>query len=217
MGVEFLDPRNAADVDSVSSLYQEHLADSPVVLLGPRFLREFFFSRLVRDDLLECLVGRVDGKVIAFLSWTNHPSDFIARGVRKHFVALSWIMLRSIVARPASMRDILSAVKMVTRRSGDHPSLKENSGVIEAISLVVPPAFQKHVPPGGTSRLTVRLVQTLADHARSQGIDRVLYVVQPKNRASSIFFSAMGCDFDKRSYAGEEVYVYTHNLSEATG
>lgn len=217
MGVEFLDPRNAADVDSVASLYEEHLADSPVVSLGPRFLREFFFSRLVRDDLLGCLVGRVDGKVIAFLSWTNHPSDFIGRGVRKHFVALSWIMLKSIVARPASMRDILSAVRMVTRRSGDHASSKENSGVIEAISLVVPPAFQKHVLPGGTSRLTVRLVQTLTDHARSQGIDRVLYVVQPKNRASSIFFSAMGCDFDKRSYAGEEVYVYTHNLSEATG
>lgn len=217
MGIEFLDPTSAADVDHVAALYEEYLATSPVVKLGPRFLREFFFSQLAKDGLLGCLVCRVDGKVIAFLSWTNHPSDFIGRGIKRHFLKLSWIMIRSIVARPAFLGDLLATMKMVSRRSSDGGSSGDTPGVIEAISIVVPPEFQKHVPPGGKGRLTVRLVQTLAQHARGQGVEKVMYVVQPSNTSSCIFFSGMGCDFDKRTYAGQEVYVYTHDLLEASG
>ena len=214
MGVEFLDPDNAADVSNVAALYEGFLATSPVVKLGPRFLREFFFSQLVKDDLLGCLVCRVEGRVIAFLSWTNHPSDFIGRGIKRHFLSLSWIMLKSIAARPAFVGDLLATMKMVSRRSSDGGTSGDTPGVIEAISIVVPPEFQKHVPPGGKSRLTVRLVQMLADHARAHGVEKVMYVVQPTNTSSCIFFSGMGCDFDKRTYAGQTVYVYTHDLLE---
>lgn len=213
MGVEFLNPRNATDVWRVATLYEEHLADSPVVLLGPRFLREFFFKKLVESDLLGCLVCRVDGNVIAFLSWTKHPGDFIGRGIKRHFIALSWIMLKGVVEKPSTIKQILSAVKIVTRRSGDAGSAHDPKA-IEAISLVVPPEYQKHVPEGGKARTTVRLVQDLAEHARQQGTERVLYVVQPRNKASSIFFAVMGCELNKRTYAGEEVYVYTHHLVE---
>jgi L-amino acid N-acyltransferase YncA len=89
--------------------------------------------------------------------------------------------------------------------------------MIEALSLVVPPEYQRHVPPGGKGRLTTRLVQALADHARTEGAERVIYVVQPSNAASCIFFSAMGCEFAKGTYAGDPVYVYTHDLLEAAG
>lgn len=213
MAIEHLDPRSAADVDRVAALYEEHLGDSAVVLLGPRFLREFFFSKLVESDLLGCLVCRVDGKVVAFLSWTNHPGDFIGRGVKRHFVALSWIMLKGVLESPSTLKRILGALKMVTKRSGDHGG-EGDPKAIEAISLVVPPAFQTFVPEGGKARTTVRLVQDLAAHARAQGTERVLYVVKPANKASSIFFAVMGCELNKRTYAGEEVYVYTHHLVE---
>jgi hypothetical protein len=155
MAIEFLNPRSAADVDRVATLYEEHLADSPVVLLGPRFLREFFFRQLVESKLLDVLVCRHDGKVVAFLSWTNHPGDFIGRGIKKHFIALSWIMLKGVLAKPASLKQILSAIRIVSKRSGD-AGKEEDPKAIEAISLVVPPEFQKHIPPGGKARTTVR-------------------------------------------------------------
>jgi len=213
MGIEYLNPRSAADVDRVATLYEEHLADSPVVLLGPAFLREFFFRKLVESELLGVLVCRVDGTVVAFLSWTNHPGDFIGRGIKRHFLVLSWIMLKGVLRQPGSLKQILSAVRIVSRRSGD-AGKEHDPKAIEAISLVVPPEFQKHVPEGGKARTTVRLVQDLAAHARAQGTEKVLYVVQPRNKASSIFFSVMGCEMQKRTYAGEEVYVYTHHLVE---
>lgn len=213
MAIEHLDPGNAADVDRVAALYEEHLGDSFVVLLGPRFLREFFFSRLVRSELLGCLVCRVEGRVAAFLSWTNHPGDFIGRGIRRHFVALSWIMLKDVVRSPSALGRIVSALRMVTKRSGDHGG-NGDAKAVEAISLVVPPEYQTYVPAGGKARTTVRLVQELAAHVRQDGMERVLYVVKPQNKASSIFFAVMGCEMNKRTYAGEEVYVYTHHLVE---
>ena len=167
----------------------------------------------MESDLLGCLICRVDGKVIAFLSWTNHPGDFIGRGVKKHFVGLSWIMLKGIIEKPSTVKQILSALRIVSRRSEDAGSAHDPKA-IEAISLVVPPKFQTFVPEGGKARTTVRLVQELAAHARQQGTERVLYVVQPRNKASSIFFAVMGCELNKRTYAGEEVYVYTHHLVE---
>lgn len=217
MGVEHLNPRNADDVGKVAALYEEHLSDSPVVLLGPRFLREFYYSRLVEDGLLGCLVCRVDGEVVAFLSWTSRPKDFIGRGIRRHVFALSWIMLKAVLAQPKLISNIISGLRMAARRKEDQAAPESSADCIEALSLVVPPKYQKHVPPGGTSRLTVRLVEMLAEHARKQGVDRILYVVQPRNRASSIFFSAMGCEFEKRTYAGEQVYVYTHLLNASSG
>ncbi len=212
MGIEFLDPNNAADVDCVASLYEEYLGTSPVVKLGPRFLREFFYSQLVKDDLLGCLVCKVDGKVIAFLSWTTRPTDFIGRGIKRHVVLLSWIMIRTILARPAIVADLVASTRMASRRAGDSGMPPDTPGVIEALSIVVPPAFQKHVPPGGKGRLTTRLVQMLGDHVRAQGVEKVMYVVQPTNTSSCIFFSGMGCDMEKRTYAGNPVYVFTHDL-----
>jgi hypothetical protein len=126
-------------------------------------------------------------------------------------------MLRSIAARPAFLRELLATVRMVTRRAGDSGIPAWEPGMIEALSLVVPPEYQRHVPPGGKGRLTTRLVQALADHARTEGAERVIYVVQPSNAASCIFFSAMGCEFAKGTYAGDPVYVYTHDLLEAAG
>lgn len=212
MGIGLLDPDNPAEVDQVAALYERHLADSPVVRLGPRFLREFFFRTLVRDGLVGCLVCRHEGQAIAFLSWTPCPGDFISRGVRRHPVRLLRIMLRSLLARPAFLRELLATLRMVSRRAGDAGTAPEDVGAIEAISLVVPPEFQAHVPEGGKGRVTVRLVRALADHARAAGVSRVLYVVQPGNASSALFFNGLGCDMAKRTYAGQEVYVYTHDV-----
>ena len=212
MGIEFLDPNNAADVDSVSALYEEHLATSPVVKLGPRFLREFFYSQLVKDDLLGCLICRVDGKVVAFLSWTTRPSDFVSVGIKRHVVKLSWIMLRTVITRPAIVHELIASSRMASRRAGDTGMPADSPAVIEALSIVVPPAFQRHVPEGGKGRLTTRLVRTLADHVRAKGVAKVIYVVQPTNTSSAIFFSGMGCEMAKRTYAGNVVYVFTHDL-----
>ena len=75
---------------------------------------------------------------------------------------------------------------------------------------------QAQVPVGATIIAQTRgTAPGLICPVRIGGVEKVIYVVQPTNTSSCIFFSGMGCDFDKRTYAGQETYVYTHNLLEA--
>jgi hypothetical protein len=214
VAISFLDPRNAWDVDAVARLHEEHLADSPIARLGPRFLRDFFYKRLVLDGLVAVFVCHVGDEVAGFLSYTTAPGDFVSRGVRRHPLQLGWIMLRTILAGERSIADLWRVGHYVLKRGGNQlVATDRDRGAIEAISLITPPKFQKHVPEGGKSRLTVRLVETMATQARAEGVDRVMYAVSPKNAASNLLFNAMGCEFKKTTYAGETVFCYTHRVS----
>jgi hypothetical protein len=213
-----LDPANAKDVAAVAALHEEHLADSPIAQLGPRFLRRFFYQTLIEEGLVGVFVCHLDGEVIGFLSYTRFPKDFIGRGVKRHPVRLGLVMLRTLVARERSFRDLWNVASFVLKRGKDQAPAHDPEGDhIEAISLVAPPKHQKHIPPGGKSRLTIRLVETMAEHARSVGVARVIYTVSPKNTASNLLFNALGCDFEKRTYAGTTSFFYTHRIPLTNG
>jgi hypothetical protein len=215
VSIAFLDPANAKDVEAVATLHEQLLGDSPIAQLGPRFLREFFYGTLVADRLIRVFVCHLDGGVIGFLSYTRHPLDFIGRGVKRHPFRLGRIMIATILSGDRSVSDLWKVAGYVLRRGKDQPTAQAGSDqgdYIEAISLVTPPQHQKHVPPGGKSRLTIRLVETMAEQARAEGIDRVIYMVQPKNTASNLLFNALGCDFEKRTYAGVSTFCYTHRV-----
>jgi hypothetical protein len=207
-GIERLDPDNASDVNGVAALHEAELGDSPLVLLGPKFLREFFYRTLVRDGLVGVLVHRIDGQVVGFLSYTLWPDTFIARGVRRHLIGLAWVMVKGMVRRPATLRDALVALRIMRDRSRDPMA----PGTAEAISMVVLAGYQKHVPHGGTSRLPVRLFEELASCLRREGAEHVLFLIKPENRASNIFFNVVGCDFEKVVRHGQTVHAYTYHL-----
>jgi hypothetical protein len=213
MGTELLDPRSAADVDAVARLQEEHLGDSPIVLLGHQFLRKFYYPKLIEDGLLECAICKADGRVVAFISWTRFPDTFMMQGIRAHVFLLSWIMLKQVLTRPASVKNIVAALKIVRERSGS--TAKSPPGTAETISIVVLPQYQKYVPPGGTSRLTVRLFEALGAQLRAGGMQQVVFMVKPENRASNIFFSAIGCRFEKVTTFGVQVHKYTYALDQA--
>jgi hypothetical protein len=213
MGTELLDPRSAADVDAVARLQEEHLGDSPIVLLGHQFLRKFYYPKLIEDGLLECAICKADGRVVAFISWTRFPDTFMMQGIRAHVFLLSWIMLKQVLTRPASVKNIVAALKIVRERSGS--TAKAPPGTAETISIVVLPQYQKYVPPGGTSRLTVRLFEALGAQLRAGGMQQVVFMVKPENRASNIFFSAIGCRFEKVTTFGVQVHKYTYALDQA--
>ena len=214
MSIELLDAKSAADVDAVAQLQEEYLGDGPVVMLGRRFLRDFYYPELIEDGLLECAVCKANGRVVAFISWTRFPDGFMMQGIRGHFFLLSWIMIKQVVTQPSSLKHILGALKIVSERSTG--SKKSAPGTAEAISIVVLPQYQKHVPPGAKSRLTVRLFEEMGARLRARGMKRVTFLVKPENRASNIFFSAIGCQFEKVTEFGLQVHKYTYNLEQLT-
>jgi ribosomal protein S18 acetylase RimI-like enzyme len=214
MGIERLDPDNRADVIGVASLHETYLPESPVVMLGPRFIREFYYRGLVKDDLVICSICRADGRVVGFLSYTKDPTRFMMRGLRKHFLSLARVMFESLVARPKMLSDLVRVWRIMSQRNRE--SREELPRVGEALSLAVVPEYQAYVPEGGNSRVALRLFESMTQYFRKEEIDRIRIMVQPSNRAANIFYSAMGCRFDKMVEAGVAVHRFTFYLNGHT-
>lgn len=211
MGLETLDPRNREDVKAVADLHRRHLAESPVAQLGDRFMRDFYYSRMIQDGLFGCTICRVDGTVGGFISYTADATGFMGRGLRRHFIRLCWLIGFTVLTEPRLVGNILFVLRIMRARRSEGRQ-EDPRGLGEAISMVVLPEFQNHVPPGGTSRLAVRLFLTAADEIRRLGGNRVQVQVQPSNRSANLFYNALGCSFERRQYAGTVIHRYVHYL-----
>ena len=210
MGIETLDPRNADDVSAVADIHMQVLGDSPIVGLGPRFLRNVFYGKLVEDGAVRVIMCRHEGQIIGFISYTPDPQGFMGKGIRKHFLYLTGVMSVSILTKPALIKGIIRALGMVRARAGEREEHDPRLG--EVISLATRPGSQKHVPEGGTTRLAVRLFQDAITAFRDLQYERIHLLVQPDNRASNILCSVMGCQFEKISVAGKPTHRYTYFL-----
>lgn len=214
MAIETLDPGQTADVNAVADLHFQFLADSPIAGLGERFVRSFFYTRLVQDGAVRVIFCRHDGRIVGFISYTPDPHGFMARGIRKHFVYLCWLMSTSLLMKPALLSGVRRALSMVRERGGQTEPADPRLG--EVISMVTLPDYQKHVPEGGKGRLTVRLFEEMVAGFRALGYDRIHLMVKPENRASNIMCSVMGCQFEKVIIGGIPTHRYTFFLNGRT-
>ena len=211
--VERLDPRNPDDVNAVATLHESLLAGSPLARMGGRFLREYFYSRLLADGLYDCLVCRADGRIVGFLTYTDRPAEFMSLGLRRHFVSIARIMLASVVRQPSLIRDLLFVARLMRDRSAtpDNGALRNAA---EALSLAVSERHQELVPEGGSTRVAVRLFHEMASDLRKRGGQRVVLHVDPKNRAANLFYSALGCRFYSTTHAGLTRYLFEYQLQQ---
>jgi ribosomal protein S18 acetylase RimI-like enzyme len=200
--IERMDPRNRSDVEAVSSLHEQFLGDSPVARMGPRFVRDVYYSKLLKDGLYDCMVCRSGGRVVAFLSYTDRPLDLMSRGLKRHFFSVAWSVGRTVLTDPKRLRDVIYVMRIM----GDHDETKGDKalleGASEALSMAVLPEFQNVVPEGGKSRVAVRLIETMAADLRERKVRDIAFYVDPANRAANLLYSAMGCKFEKVMHGG---------------
>jgi len=208
-----LDSRDAAAVDAVARLHETHLPDSPLVRIGPRFMRELYYKSLVADGLVRCLIARADGRIVGFLSYTDDPYRFMTRGIRRHFGGLLWVLAREAFARPALLAEALVAARiMIERRAAPAPSIE---GVGEALSMAIEREYLRWVPPGGESRLAIRLFDTMAADLAESGCQRLELNVDPARLAPNLFYSSLGCTLERTVIAGRAVHRFGYELKQS--
>jgi hypothetical protein len=210
ISIELLDPRNTADVDAVASLHAKYLSHSLIVRLGGRFLRNFYYRTLVEDDLIRCTICRVDNRIVGFISYTKYPNDFIARGVRRHFVWLAWVMLSSVVQRPQLLRDIWEA--FVTMRTPREEISPEQGGVGEGISVATAEGYRDYVIPETGKRMPVQLFECMIQYFTDAGFDRLFVYVDPWNVASNRYCTAIGCRLVKTTLLGIPNHKFYYDI-----
>jgi ribosomal protein S18 acetylase RimI-like enzyme len=211
VSLERLDPRNAADVDAVATLHEKYFPNSLVTLLGPKFMREFHFVTMIEERLLECTVCRYQGRIVGFLAYTRYPFDFMSRALHRHRFALVRIIARQTLTRPRTLANVVRLLQITRRRARD-PQFPTAHGIGEGISMAVIPEYQRHIPAGGTGRVSIRLFQTMVEYFRDEGIDRIVFNVMPDNLAANLFYSGLGCTFEKVVQGGRQMHRYSYRL-----
>lgn len=211
VGIVPLDPDDPSEIEAVANLHEEHLDDSPVAHMGPAFLREFYYPRLVADDLIQCIVCRDESGVIGFLSFTHIPNEFMARGMKKYFPQLTWLMLKSVVRRPSMIPKLFDVMRLMRLRNAEATEEgSEREG--EALSMAVPTRHQKHIPPGGNQRMTARFFLEMVAGLRERGCETIKFMVDPANKAANLFYATIGCKLKKIEYAGRPIHRYTYTI-----
>jgi hypothetical protein len=210
MSMEFLDPRNAADVAAVASLHAQYLGTSLIVRLGDRFLRRFYYRVLVEDDLIACTICRADDRIVGFIAYTKYPNDFIARGVRRHFVLLAWVMLVSVVQRPRLLRQIWAA--FLTMRTSREDVSRDPGGVGEGISVATASEYRDYVVPETGKRMPEQLWDCMKQYFADAEFARFFVYVAPGNVASNRYCTAMGCRLVKTTLLGEPYHKFYYDF-----
>lgn len=209
-GLERLDTRSGADVAAVVALHTALLPTSPVVRLGARFAQEFYYGTLVDGGLIGCVVCKREGRVVGFISFTTHATDLWGTGMRRHFGALASVLLRSVWRSPAVIGQLLVVVRLLLRRGGQVPPPPPGAG--EGLTVATDPSHRDYVPPGGGTRMPVRLFDQMIDSFRRRGVPAFFVLVEPGNISSRRYCEARGCHPEVIQAGGESRIRYLYRF-----
>jgi ribosomal protein S18 acetylase RimI-like enzyme len=186
--VRWLDGSDARATADAAALHMALLGHSPVALLGPAFLSEFYYRSLPRDGLITGVIAYVDGKPAGLLVATNDSDGFLSRGLRRHWLRIGWILLRTVVLRPSRWPALWEALQIMGHRTAE-----AEAGTGELLSFGVLPEFRQL---GGARKSSQSVAVILFERVLAQlersGVERVRSLVDKDNRIAKIFYGGLG-------------------------
>jgi len=207
-----LDPANLEHRQAAADLHMSLLGDeSPIPQLGERFCRDFYYGAMIRDGILKCDLAVHDGRYIGWISYTTDPLEFMHKGLKKHFIFLSWIFLRAIVFKPALIRTILGVMRDMRGRKtmavipDDGPFAEILSfGVLEDSCMFSDPKTEEKYPKA--------MVDKTIAYFRSQDLLKFRVAVRKWYKAALMFYSFYGPRIIDNHYDRDRSYRLEFNI-----
>ena len=100
LNIIYLNWKNRIHIDAVCNLHIELLPESVLSKLGYDFLFHFYYSKLVKEKLVEVYLYQLNNNFVGFVSVTNKPFHFMQDGFKKYFISLGILMSYLIVLNP---------------------------------------------------------------------------------------------------------------------
>ena len=190
--IRALDPHDAQARKDVAGLHAELLPTSPIVRIGHRFARDFYYKSLVKDGLVGCHIAYVDGIPAGFIAYTPNPSGFMSIGLRRHWPRIAATLLLDVLTDPRRAAVILWTLKYMRLRKKAAPP-----GEGELLSLGVKPQFRSIDFVRATGlRISTELFGKARAGLLAQGVHRFHGVVESGNREALMFYQALDCRVD---------------------
>jgi len=200
----FIEFDNKHDVDrqAISTLHGRLLPHSPVTLLGPEFMREFYYKDLPDLGLIFGNMAYVDKEPVGFIVATHNPSKFMIEGIKKRWLKLLYLMAKTILLHPSRITSIFEAIRIMSKL----PASAKKEKVGELLSLGVLPEYLKKMK---NSNKQCNISKELVEKAVGQLIERKCFevraVVDENNLMAKMFYHGMGWTLDQEKVKGWKV------------
>ena len=191
-GLERLDPKNPTSVADAARLHAELLPTSPVVRLGPVFMRRFYYRKLVDDGLVGCSLYYADGIAAGFIAYTASSSGFMSEGLRRHWLYLSAVLGLSVLQDPRRIGGIVWTVNHMRKQRG--PQRPSPPGELLSFGVLREFRTPQYVRSTGR-RISMSLYDSAIAYFRERGVPAFRAVVETSNREALLFYHALECEF----------------------
>ncbi len=198
--IALLDSASPHIADAVAEMHVRMLPTSPVVLLGKRFLRDFYYTLLPAHGYIHVMIAYIGDQPAGFIAVTPDPNGFMGIALRRWWYRIGWILFVSVLAQPVKrLAALWEAFQIMTARKDVTP----DPFTAEFLSLAVLPEFTnpKFVQESGlrvARELITQGVQVLAD----TGAKRVLAVVDADNLPARLMYFGLGWQLNRTSVPG---------------
>ena len=191
-------PMRMDEAPAVAAIHAAELADGLLARLGPHFLGDFYYRRVVAWPTAFCLVYEYQGRITGFVAGTADWQHLFRAVSARHPGALVGSAARALVREPRRGRAFAEAAAFMARTPAvgtDAPG--------EILSLAVSEPFRSLAFMQQTG---VRIGRELGSAAlaalRRLGTQRVRALVRADNTMGNVFYRNLGFE------AREDVRIF---------
>ncbi len=201
-----LDYQNEEHVDAAAELHKGLLGDSPIPQLGNEFMTKFYYTKLIKDDLIRCVLCKHRNQYVGFLAYTKHPCNFMLEGKKRYFLYLSFLIFKSLISNPLRLRTLLKVIQLSKKRR-----FKDNKDKIgEILSLGVLTPYLKLGETG--LRVSKLLFEHVATYFKQEGYVKIQAEVKKDNIPALFFYHSLGARIEEDCWSKEGEYLVSVKL-----
>jgi ribosomal protein S18 acetylase RimI-like enzyme len=175
--------------EDLAGLHASLLPESPVALLGNRFMKDFYYLVLPREGLITGAVAYVEDCPVGFVVATHDSSGFMRAALRRWWPSLVGVVALSLVSAPKSIHAVWQAIRVMAKRS--HNDASQSDGEILSLGVLSEYRTPNFIKRSGL-RIGKDLIDCAVDQLEAKGVKAIRAIVASDNTPTKLFYSGLG-------------------------
>lgn len=195
------DETASAPARDLARLHEALLPESPIPLLGTRFMEGFYYSVLPRGGSIRGAVAYVGEEAAGFIVVTD-DDKFMSAALAHHWPRIAWLVGTSLLAAPRRIAYVLEAMRLM--RAAPPAASREASGQILSFGVLPPFRDLRFVRRTG-HKIGVDLLKIGVLALRERGVRDIRAAVHRDNLEAQLFYRGQGWHVARRGLPGWRV------------
>jgi ribosomal protein S18 acetylase RimI-like enzyme len=193
--IEF-DPYNKKQMNLITSIHKSVLPDSFVVMMGPVFMKNFYYLSLPQLRFLKCFLALYEGKFVGMIVTNRKPFSLIRSAIPHRFVRICWVMGISLLSNFRRIKVLADLIKYKP-----DPLLKkfEDSGkAFEILTIGVLEEYRNITLDDGM-KISHKLLKHVVQYYKDLGYAMITGQILKSNKGALGFYRKYNANFIQSS------------------